>query len=108
MLFLRLFVEATPDDAASIAERVRERISSPQRGTARVAGVRAYWKIGDWQEVTIEMDDWHGGQAAFSSVLEAMGHGWIRPQATEGIWNAGDGSTFLEPQVRWAHIEVLD
>jgi hypothetical protein len=105
-LFVRIFVE-TPSEliARQVGQRVAHvLIDSPEK--AQVVTVRPYWKIKEYYEVCLRTP-WKGDPlTGFREALARLGRGWEFPaQSDEAIWHPGTDAEFVEPLVRWAHIE---
>lgn len=108
-LFLRLFVEAaSEEEARALAFRLRN-VLAALSGTVEIDTVRPYWKIPEYQEVTLRIEVRGELAGIFSSVLGVLGAGWVEQQADrEAIWDSKVASAFVEPAVRWAHLEVIE
>jgi hypothetical protein len=106
-LLVRLFVEVPVEQAAEVAEQLRQRLETVV-ARARISVVRQYWKIPEYQELQLEVEGFGDPSQVVSSVIARLGTGWTQQSGTEAIWNPMHGAEFAEPSARWAHVEVLE
>lgn len=106
-MFVRTFAQASETDAPELAGRLR-RCLETAAAHVRVMSTRPYWKIEGYQEICLEVHVIGNGLQGFSSIIERLGTGWIHPRPGEAIWNDGEGAAFVEPSVRFAHVEILE
>ncbi len=106
-LFLRLFAEADASEAFVLADRLRKTIEAVV-SRASVRTVRPYWKIPEYQEICLEVSALVDPGQALTALTSQLGSGWTLLNAREAIWNQSDQSSFAEPLVRWAHVEVQE
>ena len=106
-MIVRLFVEASAAEAAQIGERLREFVAAIT-ARAHLTSVRPYWKISGYQELLLEIDATGDPAQAISTVTNRLGSGWTDQSGQDRIWNPGPDASFIEPQVRWAHAELVD
>lgn len=106
-IFIRAFAQASATDAAQLAARLREYLATAA-AHVHVMSTRPYWKIQGYQEICLDVHIICNGRQDFSAIIERLGTGWIQQRSGEAIWNHGDGTTFVEPLVRWAHAEIRE
>lgn len=105
-LFIRLFLETTGKEASEAANRLKARLEPIAIGVC-IKEVRPYWKINTYQEVCLEVQAEESQRDAFQSALQALGAGWALQGEGEAIWNPAESTSFVEPSVRWAHVEAM-
>jgi hypothetical protein len=106
-LFVRVFVQASLDEAVAIAERLRRTLEDVAVRT-QVVAVRPYWKISEYHELSLDVTVAAEATLALSSVTSRLATGWTEPSESEAIWNPHGGAEFVEQAVRWAHVEVVE
>ena len=106
-VFVRAFAEASATDAAELAERLRQCLESIPAHVG-VTKIKPYWKIDGYQEICLDVHIFGNGLQGFSATIEQLGTGWIHSRPGEAVWNHGESTTFIEPSVRWAHVEILE
>ena len=105
-LFIRVFLQSTGKEAAEAANRLRT-VLEPIAIGVRLKEARPYWKIRTYQEVCMEVQAEGDQQDAFEPVLQTLGADWSHQGEGEAIWNPAENASFVEPSVRWAHVEVM-
>ena len=106
-LFLRVFVEAgSESEARAVASRLCE-VLAVVCASVHIGVVRPYWKITGYQEATFRLQFAGEPGDGLAAIVASLGAGWTRQQADrEAIWDSKTASGFVEPEVRWAHLEV--
>ena len=70
--------------------------------------VEPYWKIPEYFGVALFFECVEA--AIFDTLLESFGSGWepiVRSMHfQDGVWNASESSAFINPLVRWAHLNI--
>jgi len=102
-LFVRLFVETSPEDGRTVGEAICASLAAVTRRASLVTA-RTYWKLPAYQELCIMLTVTGDAQEALERVTSHLGTGWTR-RADEAVWNPGEHATFIETCVRWAHVE---
>ncbi len=87
--------------------RLREHLVAAA-ADVHVMSTRPYWKIEGYQEICLEVHILGNNRQGFSAIIERLGTGWIQQGPEEAIWNHGESTTFVEPAVRWAHVEMQE
>ena len=108
-LLLRVFVET--GDTAQAEDLLENEIVPSLARHARIADhtIERYWKIPDWFELTLHLQPLGDPQEAYERVVGLADAGWTSCDDAPGgdtVWNPSPGSTFVTPQVRWAHLQV--
>lgn len=105
--FVRAFAELSATDVAKLAERLRQCIEiAPAQ--ARVLSTRPYWKINGYQEICLDVHIFGDNPESFATITQQLGTGWLHQRPGEATWNYGEGATFVEPSIRWAHVEIQE
>lgn len=105
-IFVRLFVDATSTEAGEVAERLCHQLQTVA-ARVRVTTLRPYWKISGYQEICLSLSTSGEPTKDIVMIASRLGTGWAWQHACEAIWNPREASTFTEPLVRWALVEVL-
>jgi hypothetical protein len=103
----RFFAALAGDEAGAVAARLRARLEPIAVGV-ELKALRPYWKIAAYHEVSFSLRVLDEPETAMSRLLPALGSGWLRLGELAAIWNYGPDSTFVEPCVRWAHVELFE
>src|SRR5690606_13017606 len=106
--YLRYFIDLSDEQSANASAAM---VGDALRATGVVAvktTIKPYWKISEWFEVVIDVETQGRSAQVFLFAIQAIGTGWQMQYDCEAIWNDGDGSTFIDPHVRWAHFEFLE
>lgn len=103
-VFIRVFVQATAPEATDLAKRLSQRLDTFV--CANVKFVRAYWKVREYQEIYMEAAVLGDPAEVLRGVTSRLGRGWMQAAEREAIWTPSAGASFVEPLVRWAHVEV--
>jgi hypothetical protein len=106
-LFLRVFIECADADAPRASERIRHELRVVSEAVT-VVYIRRYWKIPEFTEVFFETAAISDCGAAVAAAARRLGTGRAWQHATEALWNPSGTSTFVEPAVRWAHVEACE
>jgi hypothetical protein len=104
VIFVRLFIQGTTIEASEVAARLAERLRIVVEH-AQIASVRPYWKITEYQEVCLSLHVVGEPKQQVMSIASRLGSGWTVNDSGEALWNPGVDATFVEPQVRWAHVD---
>lgn len=110
-LFLRVFVEVDGGGVASVGHCVADALA-PWKPVPS-AQPAPYWKIDGWWELTFDISP--GSVTTFDAIVAMAGGGWTPvgwdPDAIgeerSSVWNAGQGASFLAPEVRWAELQLM-
>lgn len=94
-------------DVTKLAERLRQQLEAAP-AHVQVLSTKPYWKINGYQEVCLEVHFFDNNPQRFTAIIQRLGTGWIHQRPGEAIWNYGEDSTFVEPSVRWAHVEIRE
>lgn len=101
-LFSDVFSEA---EVASLSQRVSDMLS--QFGDVKSFGVKRYWKIPEYFELTVQITNSNNSFDKICDVAAALGSGWIR-SGSSLLWSDEVDSAFFEPSIRWANIELIE
>ncbi len=104
-VFIRSFAETSSEDATKLAERLRNRLEALP-AQVQILSIQPYWKIDGYQEICLDVYLLGKDAQSFTAIIQQLGTGWLHQSPDEAIWNAGDGATFVESSVRWAHVEL--
>lgn len=100
-LILRLYVKG---DVLGVVERLSRLLSAIERD-GRWREPVPYWKVQGFYEVLAEFP---GTGRNVSEFAQALGKGWLWYGKAEAVWNPGAESSFVEPLVSWAHLEMIE
>ena len=108
-LLLRVFVET--DDVAQAQHLLEGEIVPTLARHARIGDreIERYWKIPHWFELTLRLQPLGDAREAYQRVVGLARDGWTSSDDAPGgdtVWNPTADSTFLAPEVRWAHLQL--
>ena len=70
--------------------------------------IEPYWKIPEYFGVALFFESVE--TTIFDTLLESFASGWepiVRdPHFQDGVWNVSENSAFINPSVRWAHLNI--
>ena len=104
-----MFVET--GDTAQAEDLLESEIVPTIARHARVGDrtIERYWKIPEWFELTLHLQPLGDPREAYDRVVGLAGDGWTSCDDAPGgdtVWNPTPRSTFLAPEVRWAHLQL--
>jgi hypothetical protein len=104
-----VFVET--EDAAKAEVLLESEIVPTLAQHARIGGreIQRYWKIPEWFELTLRLQPLGDAREAYERVVGLAEAGWTSCDDAPGgdtVWNPTPESTFLAPEVRWAHLQL--
>lgn len=106
-VMLRVFAPAEgPADARRVAKQLRAALAAWLPVESRPP--QQYWKVPQWYEHTIELSP--PSVATFDAVVALAASGWThveRDLEFDSVWNRGNASHFLLPDVVWAQLQRL-
>ena len=104
---LRVFALANSN---SEAEGIGNKIAHTLRtiGKTSVYGIKHYWKIPEYYELSIDLNLPMYTDASVQAVIELLGSGWNEAGASCFIWDWSDDRHFVDERVRWASVEFIE
>ena len=110
-LFLRVFVEVDAERVASVGRSLADALVSWKPVAANAP--TPYWKVDGWWELTFDVVP--GSATMFDAIVATVGEGWTHAgwdpddvdEERSSVWNAGGGTPFLAPEVRWAELQLI-
>ena len=108
-LLLRVFVES--GDTAHAADLLESEIVPTLARHTRIGDrtIERYGKIPEWYELTLHLQPLGDPRDAYDRVVGLASDGWTSSDDAPGgdtVWNPAPGSTFVTPEVRWAHLQL--
>ncbi len=108
-IHLRVFAKAANiESAEAIADKLLRTLEEFHPRV--VQSPRKYWKLEGHFEFACSLSPVTPERMALDTIIQLAENGWEllgSKQEPEAIWNKKPDSTFICPEVAWAHLELL-
>ncbi len=103
---IHIFAEVSSKEEASV---VGSKLSYALKafGESQVCNIKEYWKVPEYFEFSIELEDSSLSKVDCQKIAETLGTGWLEAGGSL-IWNPTDNVMLLDPAVKWANLEFIE